>query len=326
MKKGPGVAGEDTAVGQAATPGFRHEAFLYAGEAEFVDGATAFIGDGLAAGEPVLVVVGAAKIDRLRQRLGAAADGVEFADMERVGRNPARIIPAWREYLTAQPAGRLVRGIGEPIWAGRRPAELVEAQHHEALLNVAFADTPRLSLLCPYDVATLEPAVIDEARRTHPTVQQRGCTRPSPSYLRLPPRARPLSAPLPEPNGALSVLVFGRGGLGEVRELVARQARAARLDGRRATDLVLAVDEVAANSIRHGGGGGTLRVWDDGQAVVCEVHDAGTVRDAMVGRERPRRLASSGRGLWLANQLCDLLQLRSSPAGTTVRLAMRRPE
>ena len=31
-----------------------------------------------------------------------------------------------------------------------------------------------------------------------------------------------------------------------------------------------------------------------------------------------------GYGLWLANQLCDLVQIRSLPAGTAVRLHMRR--
>jgi anti-sigma regulatory factor (Ser/Thr protein kinase) len=32
-----------------------------------------------------------------------------------------------------------------------------------------------------------------------------------------------------------------------------------------------------------------------------------------------------GRGLWLINQLCDLVQLRSSPEGTSVRMSMRLP-
>jgi hypothetical protein len=30
-----------------------------------------------------------------------------------------------------------------------------------------------------------------------------------------------------------------------------------------------------------------------------------------------------GRGLWIANQLCDLVQIRSSAAGTVVRMQMR---
>ena len=324
MRNGAGVTGDRTEARSAAS-GFRHEAFLYEGDREYLDGTTAFIEEGLAAGEPVLVLVGAAKIERLRQRLGATAAQVQFLDMEQVGRNPGRIIPAWREYVTARPPDQPVRGIGEPVWVGRAPAELVEAQHHEALLNVAFADTPALSLLCPYDVGALGPAVIDEARRTHPTLRRNGCIDPSASYLQLPLHAKPLSAPLPEPSGAPAVLVFGLDGLPEVRAVVRREAARSGLDRRRATDLVLAVDEVAANSIRHGGGGGRLRVWEDGRAVICDVRDAGTVRDAMVGRERPRLLAQRGRGLWLANQLCDLVQLRSSPAGTTVRLAMRRP-
>jgi anti-sigma regulatory factor (Ser/Thr protein kinase) len=319
---GPGVARAHAPGARAAPPRFRHEAFLYASDAEFVDGTAAFIEEGLAAGEPVLVVVGEEKIGRLRHRLGPVAAGVGFADMEQVGRNPARIIPAWREYVASHPPARPIRGVGEPIWAGRRPAELVESQHHEALLNIAFANTP-LTLLCPYDVDALGPAVIDAARRSHPILREHGDAAPSPHYLRLPPRAKPLAGPLPEPSGAPMAVAFGPDGLGEVRELVAREAERARLDPGRTADLVLAVDEVTANSIRHGGGGGTLRVWADGPGVICEVHDRGTVRDAMVGRERPRLLAASGRGLWLANQLCDLVQLRSSPAGTVVRLEMR---
>ena len=35
---------------------------------------------------------------------------------------------------------------------------------------------------------------------------------------------------------------------------------------------------------------------------------------------------ATGRGLWLANQLCNLVQIRSSPEGTTVRLHMRLDE
>jgi len=59
----------------------------------------------------------------LREVLGDGAERVRFEDMHRLGRNPARIIPAWREFLDeSAPEGRPVRGIGEPIWpvAARR--------------------------------------------------------------------------------------------------------------------------------------------------------------------------------------------------------------
>src|SRR5437868_3363988 len=101
-------------------PAFRHEALLYAGEDEFVERNAAFIREGVAADEPVLVVVDAAKIDLLREELGDDADPavVQFADMADVGRNPARIIPAWREFVSQRAGERgAVRGIGEPIWA-----------------------------------------------------------------------------------------------------------------------------------------------------------------------------------------------------------------
>jgi hypothetical protein len=50
------------------------------------------------------------------------------------------------------------------------------------------------------------------------------------------------------------------------------------------------------------------------------VRDRGWIRDPLAGRVAPRENKATGRGLWLVNQLCDLVQLRSSPAGTTLRL------
>src|SRR2546421_585138 len=93
--------------------------------------------------------VGSTGLKRTRRR----ARVVEFADMAKVGRNPARIIPVWRQFVSERAAGGgRIRGIGEPVWAGRGPSELAEAQRHEALLNLAFAGTPGMWLLCPYDV------------------------------------------------------------------------------------------------------------------------------------------------------------------------------
>ena len=145
----------------AATHEYRHEALFYDGADDFMEGVVPFIDDAVQAEEPILVVLSAAKIDRLREALGAAAEPVLFADMAEVGANPARIIPAWQEFLSGHgEPGRRMRGIGEPIWADRSPAELVECERHEALLNVAFAD-PSFWLLCPYDTGALAPEVIE---------------------------------------------------------------------------------------------------------------------------------------------------------------------
>lgn len=79
----------------------------------------------------------------------------------------------------------------------------------------------------------------------------------------------------------------------------------------------------ATNSVRHGGGRGRLRVWDDGGSLICEVRDDGVIEDPLVGRVRPTIDEKRGRGLWIVTQLCDLVQLRSSPAGSVARVHMR---
>lgn len=300
---------------------FRHEALLYRGERGFAQGVLAFVEEAVRAAEPTLVVVSARKIALLREALGGDADRVEFADMEEVGRNPARIIPAWRDFVQEHLAeGRTVRGVGEPIYPDRTDAELAECHHHESLLNVAFDDAPAWHLLCPYDVDALPAAVIDEAHRNHPYIRDRDAERPSEHYVHAVERRIPFDGPLPPPPADAPGVSFGAGRLDGLRGFVYSEAAAARLPGARTDDLVLAVNEVATNSLRHGGGRGTLRMWADADALVCEIRDGGHVAQPLVGRVRPTAERMGGRGLWLVNQLCDLVQIRSSEEGTAVRL------
>src|ERR1700684_1887504 len=101
--------------------GYRHEAFLYSGMAEFVTGTVSFIRRAVGAGDPILVVVSQAKIDVLRRELQADAERVSFADMADVGDNPARIIAAWRAFVQAHDGASQLWGIGEPIYPERSP-------------------------------------------------------------------------------------------------------------------------------------------------------------------------------------------------------------
>jgi anti-sigma regulatory factor (Ser/Thr protein kinase) len=283
-----------------------------------------WIRDAVAAEEPILVVVAAGKIARLRGELGADAEHVAFADMADVGANPARIIPAWCEFVDAHPGrGRRLRGIGEPVSAQRSADELVECQRHEALLNLAFAGAEDFWLLCPYDVDTLDPDVIAKAHHSHPTLVADGVHRGSATYEGLDTVAGPFAEPLPAPPADADELAFAAGTLAAVRRLVRRRARDAGLAGERAGDLVLAVNEVATNSIRHGGGRGVLRTWKGDGALVCEVADAGRIADPLAGRQRPAGGQSGGHGLWLCNQVCDLVQLRAFASGSVVRMHMR---
>lgn len=136
---------------------FHHEALLYAGDEQFLAGTLPYLREAIAAGEPVLVAILPRRIEILTDALGEDAGSVQFADMRELGRNPARIIPAWGQFLKDNvPEGAPARGIGEPIWRGRGEAELTECQRHEELLNVAFDDGAPWHLLCPHDVDALE--------------------------------------------------------------------------------------------------------------------------------------------------------------------------
>jgi anti-sigma regulatory factor (Ser/Thr protein kinase) len=311
------------ASGGQGSDAFRHEALLYSGADGFIEGTLPFLRDGARSGDAMLVVVATAKIERLRDELGADADAVAFADMAAVGSNPARIIPAWRAFVDAHP-DRRVRGIGEPIWAQRSAAELVECQRHEALLNLAFANAAGFTLLCPYDVDALSPAVIEEAQHSHPVLVSGGAERASASYLDVEAIAAPFAEPLPDPPQDAHALAFDAGTLGAVRHVVAARAAAAGLREPRAGDLVLAVNEAATNSVMHGGGQGVLRTWSEPDAMICEVSDGGAIVEPLAGREQPSDGNLGGHGLWLCNQLCDLVQIRSFADGGVVRLHMRR--
>ncbi len=300
---------------------FHHEALIYEGRDGFLAGTLPFIRDGLQSGEPVLVAVQQDKIGLLEERLGEDARDVTFADMAEIGGNPNRIIPVWRDF-GARHDGRPRRGIGEPVWAARGKAELVECQLHEALLNVAFKGDEGFRLMCPYDEGELDAGVVREALRSHPHISHEDGERPSRDYHadRL---LGPFQAPLPPPPGPAEAVAFDRDNLSDVRRTVAMAAERAGFDAGRRHDLVLVVHELAGNSTRHGAGHGVLRIWRDGDSLVCEVRDRGRIRDPLAGRRRPDMEATSGWGLWLGNQLCDLVQLRSGADGTVVRAHMR---
>jgi anti-sigma regulatory factor (Ser/Thr protein kinase) len=304
--------------------GFVHDALFYAGEDDFVERCAPFVREGVEGGEPVLVVVGARKLERLREALNGHGDAVLFADMAEVGANPARIIPAWQDFVDSRGAeGRRVRGIGEPVWAGRGAAALAECQRHESLLNLAFAGSGPWRLLCPYDAGSLGDEVLEEARRSHPAVLEGGRRHDSPSYRGLDAIAAPFDDPLPPAPADAEELPFELASVGGVRTLVRQRAAAAGLDPPRRENAALAAHEMATNSIRHGGGSGVLRVWTDGGMLVCELRDGGRIVDPLVGRRRPSSLSEGGRGHWMANQLCDLVQVRTFASGTVVRLHVR---
>ncbi|WP_434600451.1 anti-sigma factor RsbA family regulatory protein [Streptomyces sp. A5-4] len=305
----------------AADESFVHPALFYRDDATYLAGTLPFIDAGLAAGEPVAVAVPRPRLDLLSAELGDRAGKIRMIDMAQAGRNPGRIIPrVLRTFADAHPGSR-VRIIGEPIWAGRNQAEYPACVQHEALINDAFRDRAA-TILCPYDVTRLDAQVLADAHATHPVLIEDTVERPSAAYD--PDRTvAAYNQPLPRPPG-LSAFVFDSGLLPDVRALASRLAADLGLAAERLDDLALAVAELTTNSVIHGGGTGTLRIWAEDGQIVCEVHDRGHLTDPLAGRRLPPPSRPGGRGLLLVNHLSDLVRTHTTANGTTTRFYLDR--
>jgi anti-sigma regulatory factor (Ser/Thr protein kinase) len=293
-----------------------HAALFYRDAGEYVQGVRHFLAPAAAAGEPAVVAVPPEGLARLRPELPGRP---EFLDMTRFGANPGRLIPAIERMLDRHGGGPL-HYVGEPIWSGRAPRAILEATRHEAPINLAWPGAT-IRVLCPYDASALPPDVLADAERTHPHLVRDAREGPSGRYggAAVPDRC---DAPPPAAPAEAAPMRFGSRDLARVRAAVLAEAERAGA-GRRATgDLVLAVNEVAANSIVHAGGSGDLRVWSEPAALTCEIRDNGHIADPLAGRREPGPLTSGGRGLWLTHRLCDLVEIRTGRHSTVLRLHM----
>jgi anti-sigma regulatory factor (Ser/Thr protein kinase) len=174
------------------------------------------------------------------------------------------------------------------------------------------------------DTDSLPEAVLDEARRNHPLLVEDGACRASEVCRDLDEIARPFDAPLPPAPPDAASFTLEEGMLGAFRRFITEGAEREGLADR-TSSFALAVHELATNSLRHGGGGAEILLWSTARSVICEVRDAGHVGDPMVGRVRPDNDREGGWGVWMANQLCDLVQVRSVPNGTVMRVHMAKP-
>jgi anti-sigma regulatory factor (Ser/Thr protein kinase) len=303
-----------------ADEAFVHPALFYQGPWEYLSETIPFIREGLARDEPVAVAVPHSRLELLRAALGDLVARVRLVDMSVAGRNPGRIIAEVLGAAVDAHPDKHVRVIGEPIWPERSDLEYPACVQHEALINLAFAGRSA-TILCPYDVANLDPVIIADAAATHPTLLQSGTSFPSPGYA--PERiVAEHNCALPEPADA-TVIAFDAAHLRSARRSSVDYAERAGLAAERVDDVLLAVGEMAANSVRHGGGSGVLRLWTDAAHVVCEVADAGVIDDPLVGRRPAAPGQLSGRGLLMVNHLADLVRMHTTSEGTVVRAYFR---
>lgn len=299
----------------------RHVAFFYRDQADRQAQVLSLVRAGLARGEPTFVALPGDQARLLAERLDGEPGELLCADIADSGRNPARLIPEVHAFIDKH-ADQRVLVVGESCWPGRSPAELREATRHEALMNLAFARSP-VTILCAFDTTQLPPSAIADATWTHQEYLADGQRVTGPSHWPawdVPPDC---DRPLPSPPADAEGLAYETD-LAPVRRLVERLARDASLGRDRVADLVLAASEVAANTLDHTKSRGTFQIWRDGDEILCQVHDRGWISDPLAGRVR-RGPDGRGHGLYLVNQVCDLVELRTGPDGTTIRMHMRVP-
>ncbi|MEV4642334.1 sensor histidine kinase [Actinoplanes sp. NPDC049548] len=306
-------------TGRRPDSSFDHPALLYRSAEEYLAGTTTFVRSAVAEESPVLVAVPGPNLGALREALLGVADRVVFADMAVAGRNPGRIIPRVLSKFAGDHPGRRVAIIGEPIWHGRTDLEYPACAAHEAMINAVFAGRDA-AILCPYDAGRLHRSVIEDAWRTHPTMIEFGAIRASDRYADPFETASSFNQALPAPPADAETLSYGEhSSLAAVRAFVRRHA-AEYLSADATEELVLAANELAANTIEHTPGRGRITVWSEPGMLVCQVEDAGLLTDPLAGRMLPGRDRQGGYGLILTHDLCDLVRVHSCPTGTTIRL------
>jgi serine/threonine-protein kinase RsbW len=116
---------------------------------------------------------------------------------------------------------------------------------------------------------------------------------------------------------------FDAGTLPDLRRAVLAAAVAAGLAGDRASDVMLALHELAANAVRYGGGTGWLRMMVADGALHCQVSDAGTGGVGLdTANPWPLR---PGHGLWLVAGVADQVNFVPGRAGSEVTVTFSLP-
>ena len=308
-------------MGAAGTRRYTHTAFFYEGVDELIPALARFVRDGVAADEHVLVVVDRVKGEMLVGHLGGA-EGFDLADSADVYISPTRTLANYIDTVRDSTSdGRAMRVAGEPIWAGLDSVHVAEWTCVESACNLAFADSA-LTMLCPYDISILDPAIVVAARQTHPEFRFGDVALASEDFTD-PHQFHSVirHSVLPRPHGPfVECSVDSMADLAHVGWLIATFPEVHAVPAARISDLVSSVDYVIRTALKHDARALTVGLWLDGSHIVCDVIGPWKTTTPFAGFfAHPSERAGSP-GLWCAGQRCDLIAIREQDGVTTVRL------
>lgn len=279
--------------------------------------------------EPVLMVVSDPTERVVRAELGALSDELQWGQPGAFYQRLGFAFEGFRRYLAEQHTrGRRVQVVAEPdIATGIDPDSPVDRAaaylSYESVCNQAYADYG-CPVTCIWDSRRHSTLVIEGVRSLHSyeitdagsTVNARYIS--TAEYL----AGRndvPLTAP--PPATAVDLTLTDHGQLRQLRTAVRSWAGHQYFTTTAANDVVIAVTEVAVNGLVHGAAPVRVRAWPHAQTLIVHVDDAGgRPLPPTAGYLPPGLNQGSGRGLWLARQLADIVTAHTSGGITSVRL------
>jgi anti-sigma regulatory factor (Ser/Thr protein kinase) len=301
---------------------FTHSAFLYRTPQEYLDRLLPFIVNAVTADQAVLVAVPGPNLAAVTDGLARSSADVTMADMTEAGRNPGRILGEVLSNFAELHRDQPVRMIGEPLWASRSEVEYPACVQHEALVNRAFTGRD-VKVICPYDVAQLDPDVIADARCTHPALCQDGSfEQDNPAYDPEATWAR-FNQPLPSDPTAVRYTARKMADLSGARAFAGSYAQWFGMSPPKTADLQLIASELATSSLTVAGATCRLALWRSDGHLVCEARDRGFLDDPLVGRRPYASDTDRGRGLYVVNAVADLVRTHTTPAETTIHAYLR---
>jgi anti-sigma regulatory factor (Ser/Thr protein kinase) len=302
----------------SASPG--HHAFLYQDDDALIGEVVAFARSGLEDDEHVVVALEQGKVRQVEGQLGSDGAGVEFLEASRLYDRHGEMF--------ASIVGRLerhrgkVRVVAEQALGRRAPVDVRAYMRYEAASTLAY-EAYGASVACPYDAGRLPAGILEAALRTHPAILDNGRSRPSEAYVDPRDFVREHVQLARPPAGVEPYELTRLEEIAGVRTLVRERAGAEGLGGQAVDDLCTAVSEVAANAFLHGAAPRQLRIFVADDQLVCQVGDGGAgLADPLAGYLPPPSGQIGGRGLWIAHQLCDVVEVASN-GGNCVSLHMR---
>jgi transcriptional regulator with XRE-family HTH domain len=164
-----GVTTDYLVLGRSSARMCDHRLLTYRTDEELVAGAAPFLSDALEQSGAALSVTSKRNTSLLRQALGGAADGVQFAESPGWYSSPLAALNAYEEFCTTMldKGAAWVRIVAEVSWADRSPAAARPWIRLEALLNLALANLP-VSILCVSDARSVRPTIARLLSVTHP--------------------------------------------------------------------------------------------------------------------------------------------------------------